>query len=90
MIRCEGPDVEIPGGEFPSSTSFTGHRYMTPVEGFGVFPPSMVEHWNAGKNDVLNTLNNDAWHNRAAPHDGIAIYDLTQCKALPENTHERR
>ena len=42
---------------------------------------SMVEHWNAGKNDVLNTLNNDAWHNRAAPHDGIAIYDLTQSKA---------
>ena len=49
---------------------------------------SMVEHWNAGKNDVLKTLNSAIWQNRSKPHDGIAIYDLTKPTAGTENANE--
>lgn len=49
---------------------------------------SMVEHWNAGRNDVMKTLNSATWQNRSKPHDGIAIYDLTKPMGHTEDAHE--
>ncbi len=49
---------------------------------------SMIEHWSAGKNDVMKTLRSAAWQHRSRPRNGIAIYDLTKTVGKTEDAHE--
>ncbi len=37
---------------------------------------SITEHWAAGYDDVMHTLNHDKWKKRGRPRDGIQIFDL--------------
>jgi NTE family protein len=39
---------------------------------------SMEEHWQAGRDDALQTLRHKAWRERKRPADGVAILDLTR------------
>lgn len=39
---------------------------------------SITEHWAAGYDDVMHTLNHNKWKNRGRPRDGIQIFDLAQ------------
>ncbi|HMK41575.1 MAG TPA: patatin-like phospholipase family protein [Methyloceanibacter sp.] len=39
---------------------------------------SIDEHWQAGRADVLRTLNHPAWKNRTPPEDGVRVFDLTR------------
>ncbi len=36
------------------------------------------EHWQAGREDVENTLKSDAWKNREPPKDGVLVLDCTK------------
>ena len=38
----------------------------------------MLEHWQAGANDVRRTLRHHVWCNRGRPRSGVAVFDLTQ------------
>ncbi|MHB0952162.1 MAG: patatin-like phospholipase family protein [Allorhizobium sp.] len=37
---------------------------------------SVEEHWKAGYDDVMATLNHERWKKRGRPRDGIQIFDL--------------
>lgn len=37
---------------------------------------SISEHWKAGYDDVIHTLNHEKWKTRGRPKDGIQIFDL--------------
>jgi NTE family protein len=39
---------------------------------------SMIEHWEAGRNDVRRTLRHGDWTNRCRPRSGVSIFDLTR------------
>jgi NTE family protein len=39
---------------------------------------SIEEHWQAGRADVLRTLNHPAWKNRVPPEEGVRVLDLTR------------
>ncbi len=39
---------------------------------------SMVEHWEAGRKDVLHTLRHAEWIKRCRPESGVSIFDLTR------------
>ncbi len=39
---------------------------------------SVEEHWKAGHDDVVRTLNHPDWQNRTRPTNGIRIFDLCQ------------
>jgi len=39
---------------------------------------SMIEHWEAGRNDVLHTLRHAEWIKRCRPQSGVSIFDLTR------------
>jgi NTE family protein len=39
---------------------------------------SMLEHWQAGLDDVRHTLAHPAWRNRKRPERGVAVLDLTR------------
>ena len=39
---------------------------------------SMIEHWEAGRQDVLHTLRHAEWIERCRPKSGVSIFDLTR------------
>jgi len=39
---------------------------------------SIDEHWQAGRADVLRTLNHPAWKKRKRPEEGVRVFDLTR------------
>jgi NTE family protein len=39
---------------------------------------SIEEHWQAGRADVMRTLNHPAWKNRKPPEEGVRVFDLTR------------
>lgn len=39
---------------------------------------SVEEHWKAGHDDVVRTLNHPEWQNRTRPTNGIRIFDLCE------------
>lgn len=41
---------------------------------------SILEHWQAGLQDVRETLDHEAWRNRKRPLEGLMTLDLTQQK----------
>ncbi|MBB5538511.1 DUF3734 domain-containing protein [Rhizobium giardinii] len=39
---------------------------------------SVEEHWKAGHDDVVETLNHPDWQNRTRPRNGIRVFDLAE------------
>lgn len=39
---------------------------------------TMLEHWEAGRNDVVRSLRHRAWQERAHNEAGVAVFDLTR------------
>jgi NTE family protein len=39
---------------------------------------SVEEHWNAGHDDVVETLNHPDWQSRTRPKNGIRVFDLAE------------
>jgi len=39
---------------------------------------TMLEHWEAGRNDLNRSVRHRAWHERAHNEAGVAVFDLTQ------------
>jgi NTE family protein len=39
---------------------------------------TMLEHWQAGRNDVVRSLRHPAWRERAHNEAGVAVFDLTR------------
>ncbi len=39
---------------------------------------SIEEHWQAGRADVMRTLNHPSWQNRTRPEEGVRVFDLTR------------
>jgi NTE family protein len=39
---------------------------------------SIDEHWQAGRADVMRTLNHPAWKSRTPPEEGVRVFDLTR------------
>ncbi len=52
--------------------------YETQSEDYEFSRLSMREHWNAGRADVVCTLNHPDWCSRPRPQDGIHVFDLTR------------
>jgi NTE family protein len=52
--------------------------YETQSEDYEFSRTSMQEHWNAGRADVVYTLNHPGWRSRATARDGVHVFDLTR------------
>lgn len=39
---------------------------------------TMLEHWEAGRNDLIRSVRHRAWNERAHNEAGVAVFDLTQ------------
>ncbi|MHA3914451.1 patatin-like phospholipase family protein [Halovulum sp. GXIMD14793] len=39
---------------------------------------SMIEHWNAGRQDVLRTLSHPDWLSRSKKRNSVSVFDLTR------------
>jgi len=52
-------------------------RYETQSKDYEFSRLSMHEHWQAGRGDMVHTLNHPDWRARTPPEDGTHIFDLT-------------
>ena len=52
--------------------------YATECSDYEFSRCSVEEHWQAGRADVVKTLNDAAWMNRARPGTGVKVLDLTR------------
>jgi len=57
---------------------FRGNHYDSASKDYEFSLRSILEHWQAGGNDVRRTLRHRAWRNRTRPRSGVAVFDLTQ------------
>lgn len=39
---------------------------------------TMLEHWEAGRNDLIRSLRHRAWHDRSHNEAGVAVFDLSE------------
>lgn len=52
--------------------------YETRSRDFEFSRKSVMEHWQAGRNDVRRTFRHRVWRERSRPEHGVAIFDLTR------------
>jgi NTE family protein len=52
--------------------------YSTPSNDYEFSRHTIEEHWNAGHEDVLQTLDHPAWKGRERPDEGVTVLDLTR------------
>jgi NTE family protein len=52
--------------------------YWTESNDYEFSRSSIEEHWQAGRADVMRTLNHPAWKNRKPPEEGVRVFDLTR------------
>jgi NTE family protein len=57
---------------------YRGNLYDSASKDYEFSRRSMLEHWQAGGNDVRRTLRHRIWCNRTRPRSGVAVFDLTQ------------
>ena len=57
---------------------YRGRQYDSASKDYEFSRRSMMEHWQAGANDVRRTLRHHAWCNRGRPRSGVAVFDLTR------------
>jgi NTE family protein len=55
-------------------------RYETQSKDYEFSRTSMHEHWQAGRADMLHTLNHPDWRARTLPADGVHVFDLTRSR----------
>jgi NTE family protein len=55
-------------------------RYETQSKDYEFSRVSMLEHWQAGRADMVHTLNHPDWHARKPPEDGVLVFDLTRTR----------
>jgi NTE family protein len=56
---------------------YRGKNYDSASKDYEFSRRSMLEHWQAGSNDVRRTLRHRDWCNRDRPHSGVTVFDLT-------------
>jgi NTE family protein len=81
---AEDPDVELLRGAANDAAStivhliYRGKNYDSASKDYEFSRRSMLEHWQAGGNDVRRTLRHRAWCNRDRPRSGVTVFDLTR------------
>jgi NTE family protein len=61
-------------------------RYETQSKDYEFSRVSMLEHWQAGRADVAQTLNHPDWLTRSGPDEGVHVFDLTRSHAHRPST----
>lgn len=56
-------------------------RYETQSKDYEFSRLSMHEHWQAGRADMMYTLNHPDWQTRIPPQDGVHVFDLARTRA---------
>jgi NTE family protein len=81
---AEDPDVALLRGVANDAAStivhliYRGKNYDSASKDYEFSRRSMLEHWQAGGNDVRRTLRHRAWCNRDRPRSGVTVFDLTR------------
>jgi NTE family protein len=53
-------------------------NYETPSKDYEFSRRSVEDHWQAGRDDVTRTFENERWKRRAKPKEGVEVLDLAQ------------
>lgn len=70
--RCQQSHVDIVHLIYRQS------RYEQESKDYEFSRSTVLEHWAAGRRDMLNTLNHPDWLERSEPDHGVAVYDLNR------------
>jgi NTE family protein len=57
---------------------YRGSNYDMVSKDYEFSRKSVLEHWQAGRNDVKRTLRHREWLSRCRPHFGVTVFDLSR------------